>query len=158
MSTPGTTPTWLAGAPDERAGDDPGDQAHHRAHHGDRGGLHAHGRVDLAPAEPDGLHDREVAPAALHAGEQQVPDRHRPEDREEHRQRERDAIDLLEPVHLERHRRCEKSGIPDRPTPGRRSMARDATVASTPGLNRTTARATPADVLRGLEPAQTRRR
>ena len=42
-----------------------------------------------------------VAPPTLHARHEEVPDRHRAEDREERSQRERDPRDLLEPFDLE---------------------------------------------------------
>ena len=50
-------------------------------------------------------------PAPLHAGDEQVADRERPEDREEHGERERDAIDLLHPLDLERQLGAQEAGL-----------------------------------------------
>ena len=82
MSTSGRTPTRSAAARHRTLPDrDPGDETDRRDRRPHRRRLHEDRRVELAAAEAERLQDGEVAPAPLHARDEQVPDRDGAEDR-----------------------------------------------------------------------------
>ncbi len=84
------------------AGDDPDGDPDHEAHGRDRRGLPCHRGPHLSAREPERLEDRELAPAAAHAGDESVAHGEQREGQHEDRQRHRQPSDLAEAADLGR--------------------------------------------------------
>ncbi len=121
--------------PDEPPDDEPQGDADEQGDDGDGRGVPRDGGTHLTTSEAERLQHREVTPTPPHGGHEREADGDQRDHRDEHGERDRQAIDLADPVDLGRNRRTLRRRV----GPGDGLEARHApSPRSTPGANRTT--------------------